>query len=139
VQNELIAARAKRRPVDYYRTRAVGRLPEPDTAAWDWQLQAYCRGIDPSIFFPVRTLDAAGRKRAQWRSARSARSSRNAANMRSMPLNQYGIWGGTTPHERALLTPHTQLTGPSRPCETTADPRQNPSTAVAPVGPAHER
>jgi WhiB family redox-sensing transcriptional regulator len=43
----------------------------------------------------------------------------------------YGIWGGLTPLEKALLTPHTQLTGQTRPGETTADPRQNPSTAVA--------
>jgi hypothetical protein len=48
-----------------------------------------------------------------------------------MPLNHYGIWGGLTPLEKALLTPHTQLTGQTRPGETTADPRQNPSTAVA--------
>jgi hypothetical protein len=40
--------------------------------------------------------------------------------------------GRHDPLERALLTPHTQLTGQTRPRETTTDPRQNPTTAVAP-------
>jgi hypothetical protein len=30
-----MAIRARRRLVDYYRTRAVRMLPEPSTAAWD--------------------------------------------------------------------------------------------------------
>jgi len=30
----------------------------------------------------------------------------------------YGIWGGMSPLERALLTPLTQLTGQTRPRET---------------------
>ena len=37
-----------------------------------------------------------------------------------------------TPHERALLTPHTQLTGQTPPRETTTDLQRNPTTAVAP-------
>ena len=139
MQNELIAARAKRRLVDYYRTRAVGRLLEPKTAAWDWQLRAYCRGVDPSIFFP--SADS----RRGWTEAHAMAVCEKCpviTQCRQYALDAaepYGIWGGTTPHDRALLTPHTQLTGQSRPCETAADPRQNPSTAVAPVGPAHER
>ena len=42
----------------------------------------------------------------------------------------YGIWGGMTPLERALLTPHTQLIGQTGLRETTTATRRNPTTAV---------
>jgi Transcription factor WhiB len=129
--NELIANRAQRRLVDYYRTRAVGTLPVPMTVAWDWQLRASCRGMDPSIFFP------GAESRRGWTEARAKAVCEKCpviTQCRQYALDAaepYGIWGATTPLERASLTPHTQLTGQSRPGETTADPCQNPSTAVA--------
>jgi WhiB family transcriptional regulator, redox-sensing transcriptional regulator len=47
-----MAIRARRRLVDYYRTRAVRMLPETSTAAWDRQRHGPFRGGGTSIFFP---------------------------------------------------------------------------------------
>ena len=131
MRNEGIATRAQRRLVDYYRTRAASTLPDPSTCAWDWQLRGSCRGIDPSIFFP-----AAGRRaRDEMRAKAVCEVCPVLMQCRQYALDAaepYGIWGGMTPLERALLTPHTQLTGQSRPGETTTDSRRNPTTAVAP-------
>jgi WhiB family redox-sensing transcriptional regulator len=131
VRNEGIATRAPRRLVDYYRTRAARTQPDPSTSAWDWQLRGSCRGMDPSIFFP-----AAGRRaRDEARAKAVCEVCPVLTQCRQYALDAaepYGIWGGMTPLERALLTPHTQLTGQTRPGETTTDPRRNPTIAAAP-------
>ena len=132
MRNERIATRAQRRLVDYYRTRAARTLPDPSTSAWDWQLRGSCRGMDPSIFFP-----GAGSRRArdEPRAKAVCEGCPVLTQCRQYALDAaepYGIWGGMTPLERALLTPHTQLTGQTRPGETTTDPRRNPTTAAAP-------
>ena len=132
MRNEGIATRAQRRLVDYYRTRAARSLPDPSTSAWDWQLRGSCRGMDPSIFFP-----GAGSRRArdEARAKVVCEGCPVLTQCRQYAVDAaepYGIWGGMTPLERALLTPHTQLTGQARPGETTTDPRRNPTTAAAP-------
>lgn len=132
MRNEGIATRAQRRLVDYYRTRAARSLPDPSTSAWDWQLRGSCRGMDPSIFFP-----GAGSRRArdEPRAKVVCEGCPVLTQCRQYAVDAaepYGIWGGMTPLERALLTPHTQLTGQARPGETTTDPRRNPTTAAAP-------
>jgi WhiB family transcriptional regulator, redox-sensing transcriptional regulator len=100
--------------VDYYRTRAVRTLPAPSTAAWDWQLHGSCRGMDPAIFFPSarsrRAIDEALAK-AVCNTCPVVNQCREYAIDAAEP---YGVWGGLTPLERAMLTPHTQLTGPTR-------------------------
>ena len=131
MRNEGIATRAQRRLVDYYRTRAARTLPDPSTSAWDWQLRGSCRGMDPSIFFP-----AAGRRaKHEARAKAVCEACPVITQCRQYALDAaepYGIWGGMNPLERALLAPHTQLTGQARPRETTTDPRRNPTTAAAP-------
>ena len=132
MRNEGIATRAQRRLVDYYRTRAARSLPDPSTSAWDWQLRGSCRGMDPSIFFP-----GAGSRRArdEPRAKVVCEGCPVLTQCRQYALDAaepYGIWGGMTPLERALLTPHTQLTGQTRPGETTTDSLRTPTTAVAP-------
>jgi WhiB family transcriptional regulator, redox-sensing transcriptional regulator len=115
VRHERIATRAQRRLVDYYRTRAVRTLPDPLTSAWDWQLRGSCRELDPSIFFPAagsrRTSDEALAKEV-CEACPVLRRCRQYALDAAEP---YGIWGGMTPFERAMLTPHTQLTGQALP------------------------
>ena len=131
MRNERVATRAQRRLVDYYRTRAARTLPDPSTSAWDWQLRGSCRGMDPSIFFP-----AVGRRaRHEARAKAVCEVCPVLTQCRQYALDAaepYGIWGGMTPLERALLTPHTQLTGQARPRETTTDPRRDPTPAAAP-------
>jgi WhiB family transcriptional regulator, redox-sensing transcriptional regulator len=130
VRNEHIATRAQRRLIDYYRTRAVRTLPGPSTVVWDWQLRGSCRGMDPSIFSPAnRRVRDETRAKAVCAVCPALAQCRQYAVDAAEP---YGIWGGMTPLERALLTPHTQLTGQTRPRETTTDPRRNPTIAVAP-------
>jgi WhiB family redox-sensing transcriptional regulator len=109
-----MAATARQRLVDYYRNRAVRTLPRPRTSAWDWQLNGSCRGMDPSIFFP------SSRSRGPHQEAHAKAVCSTcpvAAQCRQYALDAaepYGIWGGLTPFERALLTPHTQLIGQPR-------------------------
>jgi WhiB family redox-sensing transcriptional regulator len=126
-----MVTRAQRRLVDYYRTRAARTLPDPSTSAWDWQLRGACRGMDPSIFFP-----AVGRRaRHETRAKAVCEICPVLTQCRQYALDAaepYGIWGGMSPLERALLTPHTQLTGQTRPGKTTTDSRRNPTTAVVP-------
>jgi WhiB family redox-sensing transcriptional regulator len=113
VWNERIATRAQRRLIDYYRTRAARMLPGPSTVAWDWQLRGSCRGMDPSIFFP-----ATRRARDETRAKAVCAVCPVLAQCREYAVDAaepYGIWGGMTPLERALLTPHTQLTGETPP------------------------
>jgi WhiB family redox-sensing transcriptional regulator len=88
--------------------------------------------MDPSIFFP-----AAGSRRARHeaRAKSVCEACPVLTQCRQYALDgaePYGIWGGMTPLERAMLTLRTQLTGHTRPRETTTDPRRNPTTAVAP-------
>jgi WhiB family transcriptional regulator, redox-sensing transcriptional regulator len=123
---------AQRRLVDYYRTRAARTLPDPSTSAWDWQLRGSCRGMDSSIFFP-----GAGTRRARRDAHAKAvcEACPVVTQCRQYALDAaepYGIWGGLTPFERAMLTPHTQLSGQTQPREVTTDPLGNPTTAVAP-------
>ena len=131
MRNERIATRAQRRLVDYYRTRAAGSLPDPSTFAWDWQLRGSCRGMEPSIFFPgagSRGVRHEARAKAVCEMCPVLTQCRQYALDAAEP---YGIWGGMTPLERALLTPHTQLIGQTGLRETTTATRRNPTTAVA--------
>jgi WhiB family transcriptional regulator, redox-sensing transcriptional regulator len=118
-----MATKAQQVLVDYYRTRAVRTLPNPSTSAWDWQLHGSCRGIDPSTFFPSnrsRRANDEARAKAVCSTCAVVAQCRQYAIDAAEP---YGIWGGLTPFERALLTPHTQLTG---------QPRLAPKTGVEP-------
>ena len=126
-----MAIRARRRLVDYYRTSAVRMRPEPSTAAWDCQLHGPCRGGDAPIFFPRSGSRRGGTEAPAKAVCETCPVIRQCRQYAIDAAEPYGIWGGLTPLERALLTPHTQLTAQTRPGETTADPRQNPSTAVA--------
>jgi WhiB family transcriptional regulator, redox-sensing transcriptional regulator len=109
-----MATKGEQSLVDYYRTRAVRILPDPSTSAWDWQLHGSCRGMNPAIFFPSararRTRDEAHAK-AVCRTCAVITQCRQYAIDAAEP---YGVWGGLTPMERAMLTPHTQLTGQPR-------------------------
>jgi hypothetical protein len=91
-----MAIRAQRRLVDYYRTRAARMLPEPSTAAWDWQLHGSCRGGDTSIFFP-----SSGSRRG----GSTVPSTRSLAAEDTGPLNGLVVVDLT----RALAGPHAAM------------------------------
>jgi WhiB family redox-sensing transcriptional regulator len=99
--------------VDYYRTRAVQTLPAPSTAAWDWQLHGSCRGMDPRDFLSQRTIST-GQRRSACKAVCSTCPVVDQCREYAIDAAEpYGVWGGLTPLERAMLTPHTQLTGPT--------------------------
>nr|WP_076482142.1 WhiB family transcriptional regulator [Williamsia sterculiae] len=88
-------------------------LPKPVESSWNWQLQASCRttGVD---FFP----DHHGRRRdrdAQERDAkqicRECPVMRECLSYAIQAGEPHGVWGGTTPRERALMEAGVLRTG----------------------------
>ncbi|MEU9133695.1 WhiB family transcriptional regulator [Kitasatospora sp. NPDC048540] len=90
----------------------ISRLPGPFELAWDWQLEAACRGTDSSLFFHPsgerggphdRRENAA--KRVCARCPVRARCLEYALDARE----PYGVWGGLTEDERyELLRPRRE-------------------------------
>ena len=85
----------------------VSSLPGPSGRAWEWQLDAACRGADSRLFFPP----AGGRPGAAQR--REAAAKRMCAgcpvqlDCRRYALEaceSYGVWGGLTEDERLART-----------------------------------
>jgi len=78
-----------------------------EPAADDWRHRAACRDEDPELFFPIGTD---GPALAQVEQAKAVcRRCPVQADCLQWALDareQYGIWGGTTPEERAALLRH---------------------------------
>lgn len=100
----------------------ISRLPAPTTEAWEWQVQAACRGMDSSHFFhPWGERDP----------RRSDREERAKAICGGCPVidicashalkvpEQYGIWGGMSEEDRLVLRNRSRRrrrqTSPSQP------------------------
>ena len=101
----------ERRAVASYRRRAPEPLPAILATNWRWQQHARCRGMNPAIFFP--TPD---RGRALLRRETSAkticRTCPVLTQCRSHALTvgeRYGVWGGLSTAERALLATRTGI------------------------------
>ncbi|MGW8816106.1 WhiB family transcriptional regulator [Gordonia terrae] len=81
-------------------------LPSPLSAAWDWQLQARCRGLRVDHFFPASERTKAGRRGRERREQDALEVCRGCAvveRCREYALNAeepYGVWGGLTEGER---------------------------------------
>lgn len=92
--------------VSRYRTR-MPTLPNPLAEQWDWQLRASCRSADAAIFYPPNESRGDLREgieteaKAVCRDCPVRRQCRDHALEAGEP---YGIWGGTTPKERALIS-----------------------------------
>lgn len=81
----------------------VSALPAATAAAWDWQLRARCRGMDPALFFHPDTERGSSRS---WRIRTAKAVCEECPVIRqcrdhalSIP-EQYGIWGGLSESER---------------------------------------
>lgn len=71
----------------------------------DWTADAACRGVDPEVFFPVA---AGGTALAEEVAAAKAICARCPVSAECLEWavevgEAYGVWGGTTPHERRYL------------------------------------
>jgi WhiB family redox-sensing transcriptional regulator len=95
----------------------IKRLPGPRIDYYEWQLDAACRGMDSATFFHPA---------AERNSAREKRIAKAKAVCRACPAIQeclahalrvqepYGIWGGQSEDERAVLLGVESLRYPAR-------------------------
>ena len=84
----------------------IGRLPEPTTQAWDWQVQAACRGMASSFFFHPWGERGASRAERDHRAKEvcGACPVIDACRRHALEVQeQYGVWGGLSEEERLVL------------------------------------
>lgn len=81
----------------------VKKLPPATTDQWDWQLEAACRGMDDTWFFPP------DREQAKARTSRISRAKAVCAHCpaliacRDFALDNgevFGVWGGLSEDDR---------------------------------------
>ena len=84
----------------------VKRLPPATTDGWDWQLEAACRGMEDTWFFPP------DREQAKARTSRISRAKAVCAHCpalipcRDFALDNgevFGVWGGLSEDDRAKV------------------------------------
>ena len=85
----------------------AGTEPEPGTAPGPWTTDAACKGCDPGLFYATRTD---GGRRTDDSLIVQAIAVCDGCQVRTECLDhalttneKYGVWGGTTPHERRAL------------------------------------
>ena len=85
----------------------VPRLPlNPMAEEWWWQLDARCRGEDPTIFFPPDHLRGRARERRVLAAKEICAGCPVAARCRDHALTfqeRFGIWGGLSANDRFEL------------------------------------
>jgi WhiB family redox-sensing transcriptional regulator len=85
---------------------AVARLLVPRLEQWEWQLAAACRGLASSAFFHPegeRGASRVRRERAAKAICATCRVSQDCLDWALKVREPYGVWGGKTSEERALL------------------------------------
>ncbi|MEU9062999.1 WhiB family transcriptional regulator [Streptomyces sp. NPDC048430] len=83
--------------------RIVKSKTKPLLRAWEWQVEAACRGMKSSVFFsPPRERGSARKRREDGaRAVCIACPVRlDCQNFAETYRQQYGVWGGTTERER---------------------------------------
>ena len=91
------------------------RLPQPVSEEWDWQLFAACRGMDVEMFFHPLEEGRRDRTRRIEQAKVICHSCPVIIECRQHALTTrepYGIWGGLSEMERALLLGVQQLRHP---------------------------
>ena len=84
----------------------IGRLPEPTTQAWDWQVQAACRGMASSFFFHPWGERGPSRDERVQRAKEVCGTCPviDACRRHALEVQeQYGVWGGLSEEERLVL------------------------------------
>ena len=97
---------------------AVRRLPEPRSDAWDWQLRGACRGMDNAVFFHPERERGAAKVERELRAKAVCRTCPVIEQCRQHALSvqePYGVWGGLTAAERALIAEPRPSGGAHRP------------------------
>jgi WhiB family redox-sensing transcriptional regulator len=84
----------------------IGRLPPVTTDAWDWQLQAACRGMASAAFFHPWGERGRGRdERIQQAKQICARCPViETCRQHALQAHEsYGVWGGLSEEERFIM------------------------------------
>ena len=92
------------------------RLPQPVSEEWDWQLIAACRGMDVEMFFHPLDEGRIGRSRRIEQAKVICHTCPVMTECRQHALTTrepYGIWGGLSENERALLLGVQKLRHPA--------------------------
>lgn len=84
----------------------VRRLPAPVVSTWEWQLRAACRDIDSGLFFHPDDERGPAKDHRDRRAKIVCRRCPVIESCRNHALDvrePYGVWGGLTVAERALI------------------------------------
>ncbi|WP_371176613.1 WhiB family transcriptional regulator [Buchananella felis] len=87
------------------------RLPGPALDAWDWQFEGACQGMDSSLFFHPDGERGMSRRRriAGAKAICSTCPVMMECREHSIQAREpYGVWGGLSEDERALLISQRQ-------------------------------
>ena len=82
-------------------------LPTPSADAWDWQLDARCRGADSAVFFSPDGERGRARAHRVEKAKAICRRCPVLTACRAHALNAgepYGVWGALDPNERLAAT-----------------------------------
>lgn len=85
---------------------ATERLPAPHTESYEWQRHAACRGAGSAVFFaPEGERGAALHQRERHAKRICAQCPvQPVCRQHALTVGEpYGVWGGLTPNERAIL------------------------------------
>ncbi len=86
----------------------VRQLPLSRQGAWEWAMQAACRGTDTAVFYHPENERGPSRRRREVRAKQICKDCPVVANCLRWALaarEPYGVWGGLSVEEReALLT-----------------------------------
>jgi WhiB family transcriptional regulator, redox-sensing transcriptional regulator len=83
------------------------KLPPPTLDAWEWQLEAQCRTMPISTFYPDPGLRGATRYRAEHAAKAVCEQCKVAVQCLAHAIRcaePFGIWGGLNERERAART-----------------------------------
>ena len=86
--------------------RNTARLPEPLADNYEWQLHGHCRSAATADFFvpeALRGRNRASREEAAKRVCAGCPARQECLRHALAVREPYGIWGGTTPLERAEI------------------------------------
>lgn len=93
-------------------TAPTAHLPRPIVEEWTWQQRGRCLDLPSDVFFPEDAARA-GRRIQEERAKRICRGCPVVTECREHAFRTpetYGIWGATTPRERAHWTlPHGEI------------------------------
>jgi len=93
----------------------IKHLPRSFTAAYDWQQQSACRGLDSGVFFHPSGERGASRTRRAERAKEICAGCPVLTQCREHALashEPYGVWGGLTEEERDwILRQHGTIAG----------------------------